>query len=700
MKKLSPSQLSNTSLLSSSELNEVNRRVNLEINELHIKLRKIGGVANFLSGTIVVFILHKHVSLPLLLYWYVALVLVNLLNIGLSAIYKKESPKYTPKKIALWNKIFYFILIVLCSIWGSMYILFASQNGLYQLYITAFLLAVLLGFGSGAITDFKVAIIAAIFMLAPYAIFRIYLGINYLSAGLEDPSLNLGFGLCMLVFGAFMLSACYMGSKLLRKFFHLTFANIMLSEKLESANRLLEHRVKERTIELEKSLELVKYQATHDLLTHLPNERLLEECIESEIKLAEQNNYMFAIFFVGLNEMDKINDGLGHQASALTVQIIAKRLKNFFNKNENSRLTNFKFTLSLSRRDEFVILLNPLFELDTIEAMVFPIFSILEEPIYINDRAIKLTASIGVSIYPKDGQDVRSLLMNADAAMRFAKQWGGNKVNIYKAEINARLSKQLEIESHLHNALKNHEFTLYYQPFIDLKTGQICGMEALLRWKSPELGFVSPVDFIPLAEANGIILPLGEWVLHNACLQTKIWHARGFNSLKVAINLSAKQLQQKNIVEVITHILKETNLAPQYIELELTETEAFKEEAIPIIKQFKLMGIGLSIDDFGTGYSGLTNLKLFTISKLKIDKSFIQDIDISGDSRAIVSNTIGLAKKMGITVLAEGVETKEQLKFLLENYCDMIQGYYFSPPLPPDDFTNLLISKPNLLLDF
>ncbi len=216
-------------------------------------------------------------------------------------------------------------------------------------------------------------------------------------------------------------------------------------------------------------------------------------------------------------------------------------------------------------------------------------------------------------------------------------------------------------------------------------------MEALAYWKNPILGLVSPTEFIPIAEANGMIIPLGEWILRNACAQLKVWHEKGFATLKTAINLSAKQLQQKNIVQVIINILAEVNLMPEYVELELTETEAFKEEVIPIIKQLKEIGLKLSMDDFGTGYSGLKNLKTFNFDKLKIDKTFVQDLYGHKKSELIMANTIALAKKMNIPVLAEGVETKEQVKFLINHGCDMVQGYYFSTPLDPDEFTELLI---------
>jgi EAL domain-containing protein (putative c-di-GMP-specific phosphodiesterase class I) len=235
--------------------------------------------------------------------------------------------------------------------------------------------------------------------------------------------------------------------------------------------------------------------------------------------------------------------------------------------------------------------------------------------------------------------------------------------------------------------------TLNYQPFININNGCICGAEALVRWQSGVLGLISPLDFIPIAEMNGMIVPIGEWVLRSACQQLKIWQDNGYKSFSISVNLSAKQLEEKNLTNIITGILNELNLEPQYLELELTESEIFRKEAIPIIHQFTEMGISLAIDDFGTGYSEFSNLKLFKVNKIKIDKIFIQDIDVSIDSRNIVTNTISLAKRMKIQCLAEGVETKEQFNFLKQNGCDMIQGFYFSRPLSARDFFELMRSK-------
>jgi len=692
LKMVKRDPVSDDSLITADESKKIDQKIAFELHQVQCKLIELAGFTNIAMGLFITWIFFHQIKPLFLFSWYIALFLANATNMIVAFYYLSHKPELSEIKARFM--VCHTIMGVIAFIWGliGISVVYFPIDFQYQLFAVAFLLTALVAFSLGTATDFIASAICIGALLLPPIIFYTYLLLGNNKG--HSSNLNFAFDITFINIGIFVLITSYVACKLVKKSFELTFINVELSKKLKHANKFLEQRVKQRTLELEKSFEVVEYQATHDLLTHLPNQRLLVRHIELAIASANENNSMFAIFFFGLNEMDKINDGLGHTASALVVQTIAKRLKRMFNQiKKNSKSFKYQYTISLSRRDEFVILLQSIYALEALEELGSTFFSLLEEPVYLDGHVVKLTASIGVSIYPRDGEDVKSLLMNADAAMMVAKHWGGNKLNIYQSEINAGISKQLKIEAHLHDALKNNEFRVYYQPFVNLKLGQVCGMEALLRWKNPELGFVSPLDFIVLAEAGGVIIPLGEWVFRQACLQTKIWHEQGFKSLKVAINLSAKQLQYKNLLKSIDDILKETALAPEYIELELTETEAFKEEAIPIIKQLKAMGLGLSIDDFGTGYSGLKNLKLFAIDKLKIDKSFIQDIDVSEDSKTIVRNTITLAKKMGITVLAEGVETKQQLDFLLKSDCDMVQGYYFSPALRADDFMEFLISK-------
>lgn len=675
---------SNASFLSAKDRAEIDQSVEFELNNFQHKMIYFGGILNIFAGLFIILVMYDKTELKYLLLWFSALVFCDLLNCGFA--YKNRH--VTPDQTKSWDnarRAYHCILALMCFTWGCIVFLYTGPDIQYQLFIISFIQLGLFGLSFGTITDYTACVISNIFMILPYMTFHIYAGIRSLLVIGSFPELNLSICLNFIVLVVFLLIATYYGYKLVRKFFRLNFENIALNEKLENANKFLEQRVQERTSELKNSLQLVTYQATHDLLTDLPNQRLLVEYIDSAIQLANKENHMFAVICFSLNEIEKINDGLGHQAGDYIIKTIAQRLQKKFG---NSSPVHYSVTLS--RKDVFVIIIDGIQNIRGVESLAENVFSVLDEPVYTEKQVVKLTASIGISIYPRNGREIKSLLMNADAAMLRAKQQGGNSINMYKAEINADITKQLELESNLHLALENSEFMLQYQPFIDLKTGKICGMEALGRWENPSLGIISPADFIPLAEANGIIIPLGEWVLRTACLQTKEWHKLGFNTLKVSVNLSSKQLQQKNIVQTITNILHETQLDPQFLELELTESEAFQADVIPILKQFKAMGLGLSIDDFGTGYSGLRNLKLFAIDKLKIDQSFVKDVATNNDSKAIVANIIDLAKELEVIVLAEGVETKEQLAFLVEKGCDMIQGYYFSPAVHTDVFTELL----------
>ena len=641
----------------------------------------------------VICVLYSHISHIKLLTWLSLLIILNSVNILWSAYFSYRYSTISAEHLKQWHKGLYFILAALCLTWGSIGILFNSQDPFYQLFVITFLQIVVLGYGFGTIFDFLLALLCVICLLVPSISYQLYETFQQVANHGQDNFLNLAFSISLSILGVFLLAVCYIGYRLTISQATLSFLNEALNEKLDNMNKFLEQRVKERTIELEKSLKLVTYQATHDLLTDLPNQRLLLEYLQKCIDSSRYNKHIFAVIFYSINELEKINDGLGYQAGDLVIKTIAQRFKRKLSDNILSQSQLTRYIVTLSRKDTFVILLDPISKLEDIESKAEILFSILDEPVITEKQAVKLTASIGVTLHPRDGTEIQTLLMNADAAMLRAKQRGGNSVNIYQSEINADISRQLELESSLHEAVKNNEFILQYQPFIDLKTGQICGMEALVRWHHPSLGFISPLHFISLAEKNGVIVPLGEWVLRTACAQVKAWHDMGFDKLKIAVNLSAKQLIQKNIIETITNIINETNINPEYLELELTETEAFQHEVIPILRELKSVGLGLSIDDFGTGYSGLSNLKLITIDKLKIDKSFVQDVVTNIHSRAIVSNIINLAKKLRVTVLAEGVETKDQLEFLKEHGCDLIQGYYFSPPVNPDEFTKLLESN-------
>lgn len=687
-------KVKNYSQLNPIEEQEIEQQVGLEIVKSHYNMLKLGATANIISGIFVFWILSPRVGLPILSVWYAFIVLTSLIDVLWA--YRFNITDITYEELQKWRNGFYFIVAAICLTWGSIGIMGEQGDIRYELYAITFLQIVVLAFTFTAVTDFTLSAISITCLLIPSIAFRGYLAIYSLVTTGHDTGLNLAFCINLFILAAFMLVASYFGSRLVKKLLKLTYTNVVLSQKLEKMNEFLEHRVKERTIELEKSLKLVKYQSTHDQLTELPNQRLLLEYLRSAVEASSQDNHMLAIASFSINGMEKINEVLGPQAGDIITKRIALRLRNFAAGKTYNKSKSTRYTMTISRQDVFVILVDPIHQLNEVEPKLKTLFSVLNDPITIGDQVIKLTASIGASLYPKDGFDVNTLIMHADAARLHARQSGGDNLGIYQPNIHADISRQLNIENQLHNAVKNNELSLLYQPLIALKTGKICGMEALVRWNNPALGRINPLDFISLAEANGTIIPIGEWVLRTACRQTKIWHSKGYTSLKVCVNLSAKQLQQKNIIQIISDILSETELDPKNIEFELTESQAFRDEVIPTINKLTSMGISLSIDDFGTGYSTFSGLKLFEIGTIKIDKSFIDDVMTDSDSKAIVLNTIALGKRLDIEVLAEGVETKEQVNFLQMHGCDIIQGFYFSRAVDADAFLKLLENQKSI----
>ncbi|MBP6497953.1 MAG: bifunctional diguanylate cyclase/phosphodiesterase [Campylobacteraceae bacterium] len=377
-----------------------------------------------------------------------------------------------------------------------------------------------------------------------------------------------------------------------------------------------------------------------------------------------------------------INDTLGHAIGDELLVEVAKRL---------SGLVREEDTVSRQGGDEFVIAL-PNVKVDGAAHVAKKLLQAIELPIIVKGHELVITASIGIAMYPDDGKDLDTLFKSADAAMYLAKQNGRNNYRFFTAEIQQRSSRILSLENALRYAYTRGELSLHYQPQIELESGKIVGIEALLRWTHPELGSISPGEFIPIAEESGQILLLGEWVLRTAAMRMKQWINMGFPPMSVAVNLSAVQFHHENLSNLVSTIIDEVQLPPWYLELELTESVAAQDplKAIEIMNKLSQKGIRLSIDDFGTGYSSLSYLKRFKVYKLKIDQSFICDIGIDVEDKAIVQTIIALAKSLGLKTIAEGVETKEQLDFLRENGCDEVQGYYFSKPLSVDDFENYI----------
>ncbi len=435
--------------------------------------------------------------------------------------------------------------------------------------------------------------------------------------------------------------------------------------------------------ERKRTEERLSYLAYYDSLTSLPNRQLLNERLSWAMTEADSRDRLVAVMFLDLDRFKTINDTLGHDVGDALLKSVAERLKACVRPGD---------TISRLGGDEFTIVLASVAHVDDVARVAQKILDQFVAPFRIAGRDLFASPSIGITLYPFDDNNTESLLKNADTAMYHAKSLGRNNFQFYTAELNARAARQLELETGMRRALEREEFVLYYQPLVDIQTGDIVGMEALLRWQHPQYGLVPPMEFIPLAEETGLIVPIGEWVLRTACAQIKAWHATGFPALHAAVNLSSKQLQQKNFAEVVKRIIRETGLDPRYLDLELTESLLMQdmEAAETILKELKAMGVMFSLDDFGTGYSSLSYLKRFPIDFLKIDRSFIKDITHDRYGAGIVRAIIVMAHTLGIKVIAEGVETHEQLGFLREQGCSISQGYFCSKPLPVNDFTRLL----------
>ncbi|MFA7242283.1 MAG: EAL domain-containing protein [Sulfuricellaceae bacterium] len=432
--------------------------------------------------------------------------------------------------------------------------------------------------------------------------------------------------------------------------------------------------------------EHLNYLVNHDALTGLPNRTLFLERLMLALAHAHRNDKMAGVMFFDLDRFKIINDTLGHASGDLLLQAVAQRVGAILREGD---------TVARLGGDEFTVIVEGVSSEKDIAHIAQKIIDAIAKPLDLCGQEVFVTASVGISVYPNDGVDTQTLVKNADAAMYRAKDQGKNNYQFFKADMNARAFERLTLENSLRRALERSEFELYYQPQRDIATGQVVGAEALIRWRHPEMGLVLPDRFIPIAEETGMILPIGEWVMRTACAQNKAWQDAGFPLMHIAVNLSGRQFKQKNLVGVIKGILAETGLDAEYLELEITESVIMEQatETIATLGEMKALGLQLSIDDFGTGYSSLSYLKRFPIDTLKIDRSFVRDITTDEDDAAITTAVIALAHSLKLMVIAEGVETAEQLAFLSAHGCDEMQGYYFSRPLTAEAFGEKLANR-------
>jgi len=448
----------------------------------------------------------------------------------------------------------------------------------------------------------------------------------------------------------------------------------LLKEKRRYKEQL-EDLLQQRTAE-------VDWLAYYDTVTQLPNRALFEDRLTQAVSIAKVNGQTLGVLFISLDQFKKVNDSLGHGPGDGLLREFAARLKSCISKSD---------TVARFGNDEFALLRTQIKGTEDVIETIASLSQVLKFAFDLPGHELYATVSVGVSLFPLDGSDSHTLLKNAGAALYKAKRSGGANYQFFTADMHELASRRLALETNLRRALQNQEFLLHYQPRVSVDSLQITGVEALVRWQHPQLGLVSPSEFIPLAEDTGLIVPIGEWVLREACEQNRRWQEQGFAPVQMAVNISARQFHDQHLPQTVIRILDESGLSPEHLELELTESSIMQnaEFAEGVLNRWKNMGIKISIDDFGTGFSSLASLKRLPIDALKIDQSFVRDANTDADDAAIVMAIITLAHNLRLRVVAEGVETEEQLRFLQLLRCDEIQGNFFTKPLPADAVVSL-----------
>ncbi len=457
---------------------------------------------------------------------------------------------------------------------------------------------------------------------------------------------------------------------------HASVRDITLRKELEEENR--------------KQKKQLMHQVEHDVLTGLPNRNLLQDRLAQAIKKASRDGGVLGVIFVDIDKFKSINDTLGHDAGDVLLKTIASRMQSSIRETD---------TVARLSGDEFIVLLDGCKDISDIFVAIKKLVNAFQSPLTLANESFKVTMSMGVSVYPHDGESVIGLLKNADIAMYKAKMEGRNRYKFFDQAMNQETNEHLEVEKSLYKALANDEFELYYQPQINLQTDKIVGVEALIRWNHPTKGLLSPAYFIHIAEESELIIEIGNWVTKAAMVQIKLWQEAGLNPGKMAINFAGKQLESPKLISTFISLLKETHCKASWIELEIVERFIMKDttKSVALLNRLRELGVDISIDDFGTGHSSLSYLKKLPITKLKIDQSFVQNLEESKEDRAIARTIIELGRGLGLKVLAEGVESEGQRDFIYANGCELMQGYLFSRPLRAEQMENLLKSQ-NLML--
>jgi diguanylate cyclase (GGDEF)-like protein len=660
-------------------------------------------------------------------FWLIRLGIIVLSSMAIYAVtYFENLRKYMQSTV--------FLLTNLIGL-GSIFMVFSVPSQWKPLYIAELVMTVIAGY----------TLVRARFIGATAAGWLIFL--CYEAAVLwikPDPSLvTMGYTLLFFTSNLVGMLASYFMENYARRDFFLAYLLEKEQDKVCSANQELENRIRIRTadlqranrllqeqidyrIRIEQSLnqtrselerhvaertsalmeanqellneiserkqieERLKYLATHDALTDLPNRTLLEDRLSHALLRARRLGGNIAVLFLDLDGFKPVNDAFGHKSGDFLLQALASRL-----------LRNLRESDTVARvgGDEFAILLEGVEKSEDIAPVAEKVLQIVSKPFslyYENGHKGKveayITGSIGISMYPQHGKDVQTLLKNADSAMYYAKEQGKNRISYYSDEISGAVIHRLDLTNQLRRAIERQEFVLHYQPQVNINTGQVLGMEALIRWQHPDVGLVPPTEFISLAEETGLIIPMGDWVLREACEQNKAWQDAGFPAVPVSINISSRQIDHQNLAGLVEQILKETGLDPSMLELELTENAVFQNVDIALswLIELKKLGIKLALDDFGTGYSSLSYLTRFPFDIIKIDLAFVRAVNKDPGTVAIVSGIIAIAESLGKQIVVEGIDTIEQLEFFRKQGCTRVQGWYYSPALPAERFEAVL----------
>ncbi|MDB6096906.1 MAG: hypothetical protein JWM09_1184 [Francisellaceae bacterium] len=635
--------------LSKLERDQIDKDVKSDMLEHFYRSCPTGIVSGFLLSISLFyfFSLYEQAKMPIVLMWLFSFNILTIYSVNLYGQYLRNKES---KSINHWEQSLSTVLIIYNIYYGAC-VLFMSETPLLQFILIAVFLLTAAAISISTVGMFKLAVICESFILLPLVFWL----------GLHENIYYKSFASFIILYYVFLIGMNYRSSKWLIN-----------------------------SIKLSKMLALLTHQAHHDLLTSALNQKGLTIKINELINSGVINDAGFSLICISINRLDHYNNSYGYQTGDVIIGALAQRINLTLKNLENDKIERI---LTRPRYDSFVILCQTT-DNAKIKNDINQIFQCLGHPFHLEKNSPNVSVSIGIAKYPDDTVDSTLILGNAYAAMFEAKQKGGNQFDFFEPKMVSKTPLSLELENDLSSALKNKEFQLHWQPVIDLHTGLIDSVEALVRWNNPKRGFISPIDFIPLAEETGHIYPLSEWIFEEAIRQAAEWHKQGYQFLKISLNLSPKQLKQEEgkLIELIDSLLNKYQYKATNLELELIETSMLNESLVPLINQLSERGITLSIDDFGTGYSGYGYLTRFHINKLKIDQSFVRGIDINSDNKTIISAIIAMAHELNIKILAEGVETKEQLDFLRSKNCQFIQGYYYSRPVKTKDFTELLKS--------